>query len=136
RRGRYVRDAARVERIPLPVPAAVLEVEHDRAGGACAVPEQRPVALELHDGHGDHLRAAAGRGLLRVPPAHDRRSDDGRRQGLIRGSESAWAVAFVVSYAAIFSAFVVYPFASGFSLARAPSLYRVTDVSVFFPWTG
>src|SRR5207247_4554364 len=121
-RGRHLRAAARVERIPLPVPAPVLEVEHDGAGGARAVPQQRPVAVELHDGDRDHLRGAAGRDLLRIPPAHDCRPHDGRGQGLtrgrrtpnlprLRGSELAWAVAFVVPYAAMFAAFVIYPVA-------------------------
>ena len=45
------------------------------------------VALELHDGDRDHLRAAAGRDLLRVPPPHDRRPDDGRGQGLSRATD-------------------------------------------------
>ena len=44
------------------------EAEHDRAGGAGAVPQQRRGAVELHDGDRDHLRVAADRDLLRVPP--------------------------------------------------------------------
>ena len=58
------------------------KAEHDRAGGAGAVPQQRRVAVELHDGDRDHLRDAADRDLLRVPPPHGRRPDDGRGQGL------------------------------------------------------
>src|SRR5262245_5006444 len=84
RRGRHLRDAARLERVPLPVPAPLLQVEYDGPRGPRAVSQQRPVALELHDGDGDHLRAAPGGGLLRVPPPHDRRPDDGRGQGLNR----------------------------------------------------
>jgi multiple sugar transport system permease protein len=96
--------------------------------------------VELHDGYRDHLCAAACRYLLRVPPAHGRRPDDGRGQGLtvatltgprrlpwprhLHGSEFAWAVAFVVPYAAVFVAFVVYPVAYGLWMASAPSLYR------------
>jgi multiple sugar transport system permease protein len=41
-----------------------------------------------------------------------------------RGSEVAWAVAFVIPYAAVFCAFVVYPVAYGLWMARDPSLYR------------
>ena len=52
-----------------------------RAGGAGAVPQQRRGAVELHDGDRDRLRDPAGRDLLRVPPPHDRRPDDGRGQG-------------------------------------------------------
>jgi len=60
-------------------------------------------------------RVLAGeRGLVtrpwRLPPA--------------RGSELAWVVAFLLPYAAVFTAFVVYPIASGLWMARAPSLYR------------
>jgi multiple sugar transport system permease protein len=42
----------------------------------------------------------------------------------LRGSEVAWAVAFVIPYAAVFCAFVVYPVAYGLWMARDPSLYR------------
>jgi multiple sugar transport system permease protein len=42
----------------------------------------------------------------------------------LRGSEFAWAIAFVVPYAAVFSAFVVYPTAYGLWMASDPSLYR------------
>src|SRR5262249_5930432 len=83
-------------------------------------------------------RAAARRDLLCVPPAHDRRLDGGRGQGLTaglaprrspgprhpNGSELAWAIAFLVPYAAVFVAFVVYPVASALCMARDPSLYR------------
>ena len=39
------------------------------------------------------------------------------------GSEFAWAIAFVVPYAAVFSAFVVYPTVYGLWMASDPSLY-------------
>ena len=73
-RGRHLRAAARLERVPLSVPAAVHEVEHDRAGGARAVPQQRPVAVELHDGDRDRLRAcrrsrSTTRSAVAWPPA-------------------------------------------------------------------
>jgi multiple sugar transport system permease protein len=42
----------------------------------------------------------------------------------LHGSEFAWAIAFVVPYAAVFLAFVVYPTAYGLWMAGAPSLYR------------
>ncbi len=41
----------------------------------------------------------------------------------LHGSELAWAVAFLVPYAAVFLAFVVYPVAYGLWMARDPSLY-------------
>jgi multiple sugar transport system permease protein len=40
-----------------------------------------------------------------------------------RGSENAWAVAFVVPYAAVFVAFVIYPVIYGVWLGSDPSLY-------------
>src|SRR5512144_2280425 len=39
------------------------------------------------------------------------------------GSEVAWATAFVVPYAAVFLAFVVYPVGCGLWMAREPALY-------------
>jgi len=42
----------------------------------------------------------------------------------LRGSELAWALAFVVPYAAVFAAFVIYPVAYGLWMAREPALYR------------
>jgi multiple sugar transport system permease protein len=39
------------------------------------------------------------------------------------GSEVAWATAFIVPYAVVFLAFVVYPVAFGFWMAREPALY-------------
>ena len=69
-RGRHLRAAAGVERISVPVPAAVVEAEHDGAGGAGAVPEQRRGAVELHDGDGDRLcAAAASRSITRSAAA-------------------------------------------------------------------
>ena len=41
----------------------------------------------------------------------------------LHGSELAWALAFLVPYAAVFLAFVVYPVAYGLWMARDPSLY-------------
>ena len=41
----------------------------------------------------------------------------------LHGSDLAWAIAFVVPYAAVFFAFVVYPTAYGLWMASAPSLY-------------
>src|SRR5215813_4957115 len=41
----------------------------------------------------------------------------------LHGSEFAWAIAFVIPYAAVFFAFVVYPVAFGLWMASKPSLY-------------
>jgi multiple sugar transport system permease protein len=41
----------------------------------------------------------------------------------LHGSEFAWAIAFVVPYAAVFLAFVVYPVGYGLRMASDPALY-------------
>jgi multiple sugar transport system permease protein len=41
----------------------------------------------------------------------------------LHGSDTAWAIAFVVPYVAIFAAFVVYPVAYGLWMGSNPSLY-------------
>ncbi len=41
----------------------------------------------------------------------------------LRGSDFTWAIAFVVPYAAVFFAFVVYPFGYALWMAGKPSLY-------------
>jgi multiple sugar transport system permease protein len=41
----------------------------------------------------------------------------------VHGSEFAWAIAFVIPYAAVFAGFVVYPIAYGLWMASDPSLY-------------
>jgi multiple sugar transport system permease protein len=44
-------------------------------------------------------------------------------RGHLQGSEFTWSVAFVIPYAAVFLAFVVYPVAYGVWLGRNPDLY-------------
>jgi multiple sugar transport system permease protein len=44
-------------------------------------------------------------------------------RGRLQGSETAWAIAFVAPYAAVFVAFALYPIAYGFWMGRHPSLY-------------
>src|SRR6267142_2976595 len=44
-------------------------------------------------------------------------------RGGLRGSEFAWAVAFIVPYVAVFFAFVVYPICYGLWMGSQPSLY-------------
>ncbi len=60
--------------------------------------------------------------LAAGPAALDRPRPSWHRH--LRGSEFAWAIAFVVPYAAVFAAFVVYPVAYGLWMASDPSLYR------------
>src|SRR5579871_4090399 len=45
-------------------------------------------------------------------------------RGALKGSEYAWAVAFLVPYAGVFVAFVVYPALYGLWMGSEPSLYR------------
>ena len=79
--------AAGVERIPVPVPAVVVEEQHDGIGGAGTVHEQRRGTVELYDGHGHHIRDSADRDLLRVPPPHGRRPDRGRCQRVVASAK-------------------------------------------------
>jgi multiple sugar transport system permease protein len=51
------------------------------------------------------------------------------------GSEVAWATAFVVPYAAVFLAFVIYPVAYGLWMAREPALYRELLRDPLYPRT-
>ena len=44
-------------------------------------------------------------------------------RGGLQGSEFTWAVAFLIPYAALFLAFVVYPVAYGLWLGHKPALY-------------
>src|SRR5208282_1872203 len=44
-------------------------------------------------------------------------------RGHLRGSDFKWAIAFVAPYAAVFLAFVVYPFGYALWMAAKPSLY-------------
>jgi multiple sugar transport system permease protein len=41
----------------------------------------------------------------------------------LRGAELAWALAFIAPYAAVLTAFAIYPIAYGFWMASSPSLY-------------
>ena len=51
------------------------------------------------------------------------------------GSELAWAIAFVVPYAAVFVAFVAYPVAYGLWMARDPALYGELIASPLYAQT-
>jgi multiple sugar transport system permease protein len=55
-------------------------------------------------------------------PVADSRQRRPRRR-LLRGAELGWASAFLVPYAAVFLAFVLYPVAYGLWLGSTPSLY-------------
>src|SRR5215475_15977987 len=41
----------------------------------------------------------------------------------LQGAERAWALAFLLPYAAVFAAFVVYPVGHGLWMARDPALF-------------
>ncbi len=43
----------------------------------------------------------------------------------LQGSDTAWAIAFVVPYAAVFAAFVAYPVVFGLWMGRDPALYTL-----------
>ena len=47
------------------------------------------------------------------------------RRSRLQGSDTAWAIAFVVPYAAVFAAFVAYPVALGLWMGSRPTLYAL-----------
>jgi len=61
--------------------------------------------------------------LAAGPPASVKRPWRPRGHRHLRGSDFTWAIAFVVPYAAVFFAFVVYPFGYALWMAGKPSLY-------------
>jgi multiple sugar transport system permease protein len=68
-------------------------------------------------------------GLVAGAPVSVKGSGQPPGRGHLRGSDFTWAVAFVVPYAAVFLAFVVYPFGYALWMASEPSLYAdlITD---------
>jgi len=62
--------------------------------------------------------------VLAIEPGALNRPRRPSRHRHLHGSEFAWAIAFVVPYAAVFLALVIYPAAYGLWMAREPSLYR------------
>src|ERR1700675_2344133 len=61
--------------------------------------------------------------LVAAAPASVKGSGRPPGCGHLRGSDFKWAIAFVVPYAAVFLAFVVYPFGYALWMASDPSLY-------------
>src|SRR4051812_2322178 len=81
---------------------------------------------------GDPLRCASLRGRRRMSSTQQilgaRRGAQSRVRRLPwpfrpRGSDTGWAVAFVVPYMAVFLAFVIYPVIYGIWLGSDPALY-------------
>jgi multiple sugar transport system permease protein len=63
--------------------------------------------------------------LLAVPSTLPRQgSARGPRSGNLRRADLIWGLAFIVPYAAVFLAFVIYPFGYALWLASDPALYR------------
>ena len=56
-------------------------------------------------------------------PAGSRHTLSRYWRGNLRGSEFTWAIAFIVPYAAVFVAFVVYPVLYGLRMGSHPALY-------------
>src|ERR1700751_873590 len=59
------------------------------------------------------------------PPAPASRARRPRGYFRLQGSETAWAIAFVVPYAAVFVAFVAYPVVFGLWMGSRPALYAL-----------
>ena len=63
--------------------------------------------------------------LLAIPsPLPAKGSARSPRRGPLRRADVTWGIAFVAPYAAVFLAFVLYPFGYALWLAREPALYR------------
>jgi multiple sugar transport system permease protein len=58
-----------------------------------------------------------------APPVLTGESRRPKQRVRLQGSDTAWAIAFVVPYAAVLVAFVVYPVLVGLWMGRRPSLY-------------
>src|SRR5262249_48355918 len=73
--------------------------------------------------------------LLAVPsPLPANGSARSRRRGPLRRADVTWGIAFVAPYAAVFLAFVLYPFGYALWLAREPALYReLIDDPLYLP---
>jgi multiple sugar transport system permease protein len=61
--------------------------------------------------------------LVAAAPASVKGSGQPPGRGHLRGSDFKWAIAFVVPYAAVFFAFVLYPLGYALWMASEPSLY-------------
>ena len=70
----HLRAAARLERVPVRLPAAVPRHRHHAGGRARQLPRRRRFALGAADDHRPDLRAAAGGDLLRLQALHGRRA--------------------------------------------------------------
>src|SRR5579859_6061277 len=55
------------------------------------------------------------------------------RRARLQGSDSTWAVAFLVPYAAVFLAFVVYPVVFGLWMGSDPALYGTLFTDPLYP---
>ena len=67
--------------------------------------------------------------LAVAPPLSSRGAGRPPRPGHLRRADFRWLIAFVAPYAAVFLAFVLYPFGYALWMASKPSLYAdlVTD---------
>jgi multiple sugar transport system permease protein len=73
--------------------------------------------------------------LLAVPsPLPAKGSARSPRPGPLRRTDVIWGTAFIAPYAAIFLAFIIYPFGYALWLAREPALYReLIDDPLYLP---
>jgi multiple sugar transport system permease protein len=51
----------------------------------------------------------------------------------LQASDTAWGIAFIVPYVAVFAAFVIYPAAFGLWMGSSPSLYKLLFTDPFYP---
>src|SRR5262249_62002958 len=89
-----------------------------------------------------HRRPDGGRGQGLTVAATPRARDTApgalnrRRRAIayrnLHGPEIVWAIAFLLPYAAVFFAFLVYPVAYGLWMAREPALYRELAANLLY----
>ena len=73
--------------------------------------------------------------LAAAPPVSLRRPGPAAGRGGLRGADLRWAIAFILPYAAVFLAFVVYPYGYALWLARDPALYAELIDDRLYPST-
>jgi multiple sugar transport system permease protein len=72
--------------------------------------------------------------LAIAPPLSDKGSRPPPGRTHLRRSDFRWAVAFITPYAAVFFAFVVYPFGYALWMASRPGLYaKLIDDPLYLP---
>jgi multiple sugar transport system permease protein len=76
-------------------------------------------------GAGEATMSSTQHALTFGRPMTDSRSGRPPWRFSLQGSDTTWAIAFVIPYVAVFLAFIVYPVAYGLWMGRSPTLYAL-----------